>query len=89
MAELKYEIVKECGVLSQSPSGWTKELNLVSWNDAPPNCDARMGAGSHQNGQRRHADAGRNDPAAGYAERAGSVKEFYLNDRRRSPCWKF
>ena len=32
MAELKYEIVKNLGVLSQSPSGWTKELNLVSWN---------------------------------------------------------
>lgn len=29
MAELKYEIVKEFGVLSQSPSGWTKELNLI------------------------------------------------------------
>ena len=26
MAELKYEIIKEFGVLSQSPSGWTKEL---------------------------------------------------------------
>ena len=32
MAELKYEIVKEFGVLSQSPSGWTKELNLISAN---------------------------------------------------------
>lgn len=27
--ELKYEIVKSLGVLSQSPSGWTKELNLA------------------------------------------------------------
>ena len=46
MAELKYEIVKECGVLSQSPTGWTKELNLVSWNDrdwAPDH--AKMGKG--------------------------------------------
>lgn len=36
MAELKFEIVKEFGVLSQSPSGWTKELNLVSWNEPCP-----------------------------------------------------
>ena len=41
MAELKYEIVKECGVLSQSPTGWTKELNLISWNDRAPKYDIR------------------------------------------------
>jgi hypothetical protein len=47
MAELKYEIVKECGVLSQSPSGWTKELNLVSWNDRPAKFDIREWAPDH------------------------------------------
>ena len=41
MAELKYEIVKTIGVLSESPSGWTKELNLVSWNDRAPKYDVR------------------------------------------------
>ena len=41
MAELKYEIVKELGVLSQSPSGWTKDLNLISWNDRAPKYDIR------------------------------------------------
>ena len=41
MAELKYEVVKECGVLSESASGWTKELNLVSWNDRAPKYDIR------------------------------------------------
>lgn len=33
MAEIKYEVVKEIGVLSETGNGWTKEINLVSWND--------------------------------------------------------
>ena len=48
MAELKYEIVKECGVLSQSPTGWTKELNLISWNDRAPKYDIRDWAPEHE-----------------------------------------
>ena len=47
MAELKYEIVKNLSVLSQSPSGWTKELNLVSWNDREPKYDIREWAPEH------------------------------------------
>ena len=39
MAELKFEVVKHLGVLSQSPSGWSKELNLVSWNGREPKYD--------------------------------------------------
>ena len=33
MAEIKYEITEELAVLSESSRGWTKELNMVSWND--------------------------------------------------------
>ena len=47
MAELKYEIVKTIGVLSEAPSGWTKELNLVSWNDRAPKYDVRDWAPDH------------------------------------------
>jgi hypothetical protein len=36
MADITYEIVMQIGVLSQSGSGWTKELNLISWNDREP-----------------------------------------------------
>ena len=32
MSDFKFEIVKELGVLSESKSGWKRELNLVSWN---------------------------------------------------------
>ena len=41
MAEIKYEIVKKIGVLSTSGKGWTKELNLVRWNDRDPKYDIR------------------------------------------------
>lgn len=33
MAELKYEITEKIGVLSENAKGWTKELNMVSWNE--------------------------------------------------------
>lgn len=41
MSEIKYEIIKQIGVLSKSASGWTKELNLISWNDREPKYDLR------------------------------------------------
>ena len=47
MAELKFEIVEEIEVLSQTPKGWTKELNLVSWNERDPKYDLREWAPEH------------------------------------------
>ncbi len=47
MAELKYEIVKNCGVLSESSSGWTKEVNLISWSDRAPKYDIREWSPDH------------------------------------------
>ena len=41
MSEIKYEIVKKIGVLSKASSGWTKELNLISWNDREAKYDIR------------------------------------------------
>ena len=41
MPEIKFEIVQKIGVLSTSSRGWTKELNLVSWNDRDPKYDIR------------------------------------------------
>ena len=46
-AELKYDITKGCGVLSTSARGWTKELNLVSWNDRAPKYDIREWSPEH------------------------------------------
>lgn len=47
MEELKYEIIESFGVLSTTPSGWTKELNLISWNGAEPKYDVRQWAPDH------------------------------------------
>lgn len=47
MADIKYEIVKQIGVLSKAGSGWTKELNLVSWNDREPKYDLRDWSADH------------------------------------------
>ncbi len=43
MAEKEFEftIVDELGVLSTSPKGWRKELNLISWNGKDPKYDLR------------------------------------------------
>lgn len=41
MAEIKFEITQKIGVLSKSEKGWTKELNLISWNDRAPKYDLR------------------------------------------------
>lgn len=48
MADFKYEIVEELGVISESSKGWTKELNLISWNGAQPKYDIRDWAPEHQ-----------------------------------------
>jgi hypothetical protein len=41
MSEIKYEIVKNIGILSKTEKGWVKELNLISWNDREPKYDIR------------------------------------------------
>lgn len=41
MAELKYEIIKNLGVISETEKGWKKELNLISWNERSPKYDIR------------------------------------------------
>jgi len=41
MVEFKYEVVERVAVLSESSKGWTKELNLISWNGREPKFDIR------------------------------------------------
>lgn len=41
MADFQYEIVETLGTISESPRGWTKELNRISWNGRPPKYDLR------------------------------------------------
>lgn len=46
--EFSYEIIEEIAVLSENPKGWTKELNLVSWNGRAPKFDIRDWAPGHE-----------------------------------------
>ncbi|HEY2422213.1 MAG TPA: YdbC family protein [Neobacillus sp.] len=48
MAEIKFEIKETVGTLSQSPKGWNKELNLISWNGKEPKYDLRDWAPDHE-----------------------------------------
>ncbi|SDH85413.1 YdbC family protein [Proteiniclasticum ruminis] len=48
MDELRYEIIRKIGELSVSSKGWTKEVNLVSWNDRPAKVDIREWDPSHE-----------------------------------------
>lgn len=41
MSEIKYEIKENIGILAESTKGWSKELNLISWNDREPKYDIR------------------------------------------------
>lgn len=46
--EFKFEIVKNIATLSIERNGWTKELNLVSYNGAPPKYDIRSWDFNHE-----------------------------------------
>ena len=48
MDEINCEILMQIGVVSQSASGWTKELNLVSWNGRAPKYDIRDWSPGHE-----------------------------------------
>ena len=48
MADFKYDIVEHIGVLSENAKGWTKEINLISWNGAAPKYDIRDWAPEHK-----------------------------------------
>lgn len=48
MADIKYEIKEEVGVVSESSKGWTKELNLISWNGKEAKYDLRDWAPEHE-----------------------------------------
>lgn len=48
MADIKYEIINEIGVISTNSSGWNLELNRISWNGNEPKYDLRTWAPNHE-----------------------------------------
>jgi hypothetical protein len=48
MPDIKFEIKQNIGAVSESSKGWTKELNLISWNDKEPKYDLREWDPAHE-----------------------------------------
>lgn len=46
--QFKFEIVQNIAALSTDRSGWTKEINLVSYNGAPAKYDIRSWDPNHE-----------------------------------------
>ena len=49
MKSIDMKITEEIAVLSVSGSGYTKEVNLVSWNGAEPKYDIRSWSPGREN----------------------------------------
>lgn len=47
MAETTFVITKKIACLSETKGGWTKELNMVSWNGQEPKYDIRAWSSDH------------------------------------------
>ena len=45
--EISFDIVESLGVITTYSTGWSKELNLVSWNGATPKYDIRDWSPDH------------------------------------------
>lgn len=45
---ITFEINKHFGVISTDSTGWTLELNLVTWNGGKPKFDIRQWNESHE-----------------------------------------
>lgn len=41
MAEIKFDIIKNIGVLSEGAKGWKREVNIISWNGRKAKIDIR------------------------------------------------
>ncbi|HHV95312.1 MAG TPA: hypothetical protein GXX37_02365 [Clostridiaceae bacterium] len=48
MADIKFEIHRELGVLNVNSRGWKKEVNIVSWNGRKPKIDIREWDENHE-----------------------------------------
>lgn len=41
LAEIKFDIIKKIGTLSEGAKGWKREVNIMSWNGRNPKLDIR------------------------------------------------
>ena len=47
MDNLKFEIIEECGIISEKTKGWQTELNIVKWGENDPKFDIRAWSPDH------------------------------------------
>ena len=38
---ISYKVIANVGTLAKYPTGWSKEVNIVSWNEGPAKLDIR------------------------------------------------
>lgn len=48
MAGIKFEIKENVGTISENNKGWSKELNLISWNEREAKFDIRDWSPEHE-----------------------------------------
>lgn len=46
--DFSFEIMAQIGMLQEYPTGWTKELNIISWNGNFPKYDIRDWSPNHE-----------------------------------------
>lgn len=39
--KVKYSVIERLGTIGRKDSGWTKEVNIISWNNGPAKVDIR------------------------------------------------
>lgn len=46
--DFRFEITERIGVIKDYPTGWRKEINMVSWNGGPAKVDIRDWDETHE-----------------------------------------
>ena len=41
MADIKFDIIEKLGTIGEGSKGWSKEVNIISWNGRKPKVDIR------------------------------------------------
>ena len=45
--DIEYELIETYGVFEETKGGWTREVNLISWNGKEPKIDVRTWSPDH------------------------------------------
>lgn len=48
MAENNFKVIRHIGDIAKFRTGWTREINLLSWNDGPERYDIRDWSDNHR-----------------------------------------